>query len=101
MPKEPLPMRKIETVLRLHHQQNLSIRQIAHSLGLKRSTVSDYLKRAAAAGLGWPLPEELSEQDLHRTLLGLPSSRSGRPLPDWVYVHCELRKKRCDASIAP
>ena len=93
MPQEPLPMRQIDTVLRLHHQQNLSIRQIAHSLGLKRSTVSDYLKRAAAAGLGWPLPEELSEQDLHRTLLGLPSSRSGRPLPDWVYVHCELRKK--------
>ena len=93
MSKEPLPMQKIETVLRLHHQQCLSIRQIAHSVGLKRSTVSDYLKRAAIAGLVWPLPPEWNESDLHRTLLGSPSSGRGRSLPDWAYVHGELRKK--------
>jgi transposase len=93
MSREPLPMQKIEPVLRLHHQQGLSIRQIAHRLGLKRSTVSDYLQRAAAAGLVWPLPTEWSERDLHRTLLGPPCPGSGRPQPDWAYIHCELRKK--------
>ena len=82
MSKEPLPMQKIETVLRLHHQQGLSIRQIAHSVGLKRSTVSDYLKRATIAGWVWPLPPEWNESDLHRTLLGLPVLG--------VDVHCPI-----------
>ena len=93
MSKEPLPMQKIETVLRLHHQQNFSIRKIAHSLSLKRSTVSDYLKRAETAGLAWPLPPGWSERDLHRALFGSPRPADGRPPPDLAYVHTELRKK--------
>jgi hypothetical protein len=33
----------------------LSTREIAASLGVGQTTVSEYLKRAAQAGLAWPL----------------------------------------------
>jgi hypothetical protein len=54
-------MRQIKEVLRLKHQHPLSIRQIARSCGLAVSTVGDYLQRAQAAGLSWPVPETLTE----------------------------------------
>ncbi|AMY72315.1 transposase (plasmid) [Frigidibacter mobilis] len=38
-----------------------SSREIALTLGVARSTVQDNLKRAAAAGLSWPLPGELTD----------------------------------------
>jgi len=38
-----------------------SARGIAQRLGIARSTVQDNLKRAAASGLSWPLPAELTD----------------------------------------
>ncbi len=93
MPREPLPMHKIRSVLRLHLEQGLSIRQTASSLGLKRSTVSDYVKRAEAAGLSWPLPSKWGERELHGALFGPPTVTASRPLPDFAYIHNELRRK--------
>lgn len=63
-----LPMRKIKEALRLKHQCRLSRRQIAGSLDISRSTVADYIDRAEQAGIGWPLPEGLSDQELERRL---------------------------------
>jgi transposase len=63
-------MRPIKDILRLKHQHGLSVREVARSCGLPASTVGDYLQRAAAAGLGWPLPAELSETQLQEKLLG-------------------------------
>jgi len=54
-----LSMRKIRDTLRLH-AGGLSTRKIAASLGLGQSTASEYLRRARAAGLGWPLPCDLT-----------------------------------------
>ena len=68
MPAERLPMRKIREILRLRWGCRLSARQIARSLKVARSTVAEYLRRAAAAGLSWPLPEELDELALERLL---------------------------------
>ena len=56
MARTKLTMRQIRELLRLKHQNQLSIREIARSCGLPTSTVGDYLKRAEAAGIGWPLP---------------------------------------------
>ncbi len=61
MPRERLPMRKIGDVLRLH-AGGLSKRRIAVSLNIGRTAVGDYISRARRAGLGWPLPEDLSEE---------------------------------------
>jgi len=48
MPAERAPMRKVREVLRLKHGLGLSERQIAASVGVSRSTVADYLRRAVA-----------------------------------------------------
>lgn len=47
-------MRKIRDVLRLHAGGH-SKRRIAASLAIGRTAVGDYIRRAQAAGLGWPL----------------------------------------------
>ncbi len=88
-----LPMRKICEVLRLYHACRQSRRSIATSCGLSRSTVSDYLGRAAAAGLAWPLPEGLNEADLEDRLFPAAPGQAGansKPLPDFAYIHAEL-----------
>ncbi|MGH2718963.1 MAG: helix-turn-helix domain-containing protein, partial [Actinomycetota bacterium] len=51
-------MRKLEEVLRLR-AAGMSIRLIAESTGAGRTTVYEYLARADAAGVSWPLPEGL------------------------------------------
>ncbi len=93
MPRERLPMRKIRDVLRLH-AGGLSKRRIAAGLNIGRTTVGDYIKRSRRAGLGWPLPDGLGEDDLER-LLFPPApvvSTRVRPAPDWPTVHRELRR---------
>lgn len=87
-------MHQIIEILRLRHERHLTIREIARSCGVARSTVSDYLAAAAAANIGWPLPEGLQEADLVARLLPAPAPDvSGAPQPpDWTYIHNELRR---------
>ena len=85
-------MRKLWEVLRLSREQQLSVRQIARSCQLARSTVADYLGRAQAAGLGWPLPEGMEEERLNARLFPVRESDSAPRLPpDMVYIRNELR----------
>ena len=70
MARETLLMRQIKELFRLKHEHGLSVREIARSCGLPVSTVGDYLKRAESVGLSWPLPEELTEEQLIQKLLG-------------------------------
>jgi len=50
-------MRKTKEVLRLKFELGLGLRQIARSCSLGLGTVHDYLQRAKAGGISWPLPE--------------------------------------------
>ncbi len=87
-------MRKIKEVLRLHFESGLGQRPIGRALGLSRTTVGDYLRRATAAGLSWPLPNSLSEQQIYHRLFP-PSamiSATGRRVPDWAHIHTELKR---------
>jgi transposase len=86
-------VRKLSEVLRLRLEQKVSVRQIAGSCCLARSTVSDYLRRASAAGLGWPLPEGLDEDGLERLLFPAREDGSLRPALDMIYLRNEMRKK--------
>ena len=63
-----LSMRKISEVLRLHYELKRSYRDIASSLNMSISTVSSYLSRAKTAGVSWPLPKDMSEEDLFKAL---------------------------------
>ncbi len=57
MARKRLTMKKIKEVLRLKYEAGLSNRAIAGACKISNSTVGDYLKRAEAAGIGWPLEE--------------------------------------------
>ena len=68
MPAKRLSMRKIKEVLRLKFELGFGHRQIARSCGINHGTVSDYIRRAAAAGVEWPLPEGVDEPGLEARL---------------------------------
>ena len=95
MPRGRLSMRKIREVLRLKYANQASERAIAKSCSVARSTVADYLRRVSAAGLSWPLPPDLDDESLEQLLFPCapPVPAGERPLPDWDYVHKELRRK--------
>ena len=95
MSQERLSMRKVLEVLRLKWECGLSNRAISRSCGIAASTVSDYVQRAAAAGLTWPVSGELDEDQVFRLLFPSPARVTGRaiPVPDWTQVHTELRRK--------
>jgi len=95
MPAERLTMRKIREVFRLKFDCDISNRQIAKSCNIARSTVGEYLFRFQQAALSWPLPQDIDdnqlEQLLYPQLPALPAHE--RPLPDWSYIHQQLRQK--------
>ena len=65
-------MRKIREVLRLRWEQGLSHRQIIESCRIGHGTLADYLRRAEAAGLTWPLPATLTDTELEARLFPTP-----------------------------
>src|SRR3984893_262308 len=94
MPAERVSMRQIREVLRLRFASELPQRGIAKSLGLSQGAVSGYLSRARAAGVSWPLPAELDDEQLEALLFPAPPAIAAdqRPMPDWAWVHRELRR---------
>ena len=95
MARETLSMRKIQEVLRLSQEQKLSVRAIARSCCVARSTVADYLGRARASGVSWPLPEGMDEDQLEKVLFPVPESETTpiRPSLDMVYIRHELTRR--------
>jgi transposase len=95
MPAERASMRCVREILRLKHVCGASDRAIARSTGVARSTVGDYLERAAAAGLGWPLPATLTDAALEALLFakaGLTPGTRRKAEPDWPSIHRERRR---------
>ncbi|HZU15985.1 MAG TPA: IS21 family transposase [Candidatus Dormibacteraeota bacterium] len=86
-------MRKITEVLRLA-AQGRSNRDIATSVDIARSTVTEYLRRAAEAGLSWPLPEDMDAEALEAALFPAAVQVEVRPVPDWRSIHKELKNPR-------
>jgi len=93
MAQQRLSMRTIRDVLRLRFEAKLSRRQIAVSVGCSRAAVAECLRRAAQAGIGWPLSAELDEAALQARLYPPPPPIADYPLPDFTTVHTELTRK--------
>jgi transposase len=95
MAQRPLSMRKTKEILRLKHELGLTNRQIASSLHLSHVCVGNYLRRARQAGLGWPLPEPLDENQLRQLLLAAEKTppEPKRYLPPMEEIHQELQRK--------
>ena len=88
-------VRKIREILRLRYEAGFSLEKIAVSCGVGDTTVGACISRAKAAGVTWPLPDDLDDE----TLEALLYQTSGRqkvdrpPMPDFGVVHTELRRK--------
>lgn len=86
-------MRKIQEVLRLHHENGFSERAIGRACNISKNTVKSYLLRVKAAGFLWPLPDDISEADLDELLFPKTKDPAKRPGPDPQYLHKELSRK--------
>ena len=96
MARKRLRMRQIREVLRLK-ATGLPHREIARSCAMGAATVADYLVRAKAAGLSWPLPEDINDTILEARLFARPPDSAARdalarPLPDPATLHEELQR---------
>ena len=92
MGAERLSMRRIKEILRMRLGKGQSVREVARSVGVSVSTVSETVGRARRAEVTWPESEQMDEMELERKLY--PSSReASRPLPDFKDVHTERRRK--------
>jgi transposase len=92
-----MSMRKTNEVLRLHFELGLRQREIARACSISQGAVHNYLKRAAAAGITWPLPEGWDEKRIEEALFGeqRPVERSAeRAVPDFPALHEELQQHR-------
>ena len=73
----------------------MSAREIWRHLEVARSTIQDSLKRAAAAGLNWPLPDDVTDEALERQLFGRAGAAPGQRRcaePDWAQLARELKR---------
>ena len=87
-------MRKVKEVLRLRFALGLQQNQIARSCSIGQATVHRYLQNATAAGLTWPLPEDLDDRRLEELLFSAAAgrpSRSIRSVPDFAEVRRPLQ----------
>jgi transposase len=88
-------MRHIKDILRLKLEEKLSHRQIARSLNIGVGTISTYAKRAIELELSWPLPANMSENELEQLLFPAAklNGKHGRVIPDCPLIHQELKRK--------
>ena len=86
MPAERTTMRQVREVLRLKFVGDLSNHEIARRVGVAPSTVRATLKRLRAAGLSWPLPDDMTDAALEARLFAAGTKQGHRRQaePDWA-----------------
>jgi transposase len=96
-----LLMRRLRELLRLKYEAGLSHRAVAGACAMGLGTVTTYLQRAAAAGLQWPLPEDLDDAALEARLFARPAVPPARDrvVPEWPQLHQELKKPGVTLSL--
>ena len=77
MPAERVAMRQVREIIRLKFSAGISTREIARRLGIAASTVRETLRRFEGAGLGWPLPDSMSDGDLEAALYANHGTKRG------------------------
>src|SRR6204780_4267352 len=93
-------MRKLREVLRLRFELKLGYQQIGRSCSIAVSTVHKYLKRAEAAGVTWPLPEDWDEARVEAAVFprsgvtAVAEKAEARTPPDFAAIHEQLRTNK-------
>ena len=88
-------MRRIKQLLTMRFGAGASTREIARELGVAPSTVREYLGRAAAAGIGWPLAADVTDESLMARLFvnaGVRFVARYYAAPDWAALVRELKR---------
>jgi len=88
-------MRKIKEVLRLKFELGLGQREIARACSISQGAVHNYLKKAAGAGIEWPLAEGWDEKGIEEAVFGKPRSiaeSSKGSFPDFPALHHQLQQ---------
>jgi transposase len=93
MPAERLSMRKVREVLRLKHALGMSYRKISEATGVGKTQAAEYVRRAEAAGIAWPVPAGIDDADLDRRLFPSPAEVPKRAEPDWSAIQRELKRR--------
>ena len=93
MPAKRLSMRNAREILRLRWGHKRSLRETGLSCGVGPSTVHDVMARATAAGLSWPLPDDLDDAALEARLYPPPIGRRGRAVPNFEHIYRELKRR--------
>ena len=85
-----MSLRIIKNVIRLKWQAQLSLEQIASTLGISKGAVAKYVSLTSVAGLDWETVQDWSEQRLSTALQ--PRAAPSQPFvePDWSRMHREL-----------
>lgn len=87
-------MRQVREVLRLMQGCGRSLREAGRAVGVSAATAMEYLRRAEAAGISWPIPAEIDDAALEARLFPAPEGPLiERPMPDWATIHAEMKRK--------
>jgi transposase len=86
-------MTNYREILRLYSLGS-SQRSIAREVQSSRDTVADVIKAAKAAGITWPLDDDVANEDIQEVLFpGKYAYASPYTVPDYQWIHAELAKK--------
>ena len=94
MSKERITMRKIREILRLKYEKGISKNKAADICHMARSTVQEYVRRFEISDLAWPLPDDISDEELESKLYSKDQTakKSNKAPLDYTYLMQELRK---------
>jgi len=100
MATERLTMQKLREILRHKLELGRSHRQTSRALGISAGSVASAATRVKALGMDWAAVCVLDDEALETRLYG-PSGarRDGRPMPDPVRLHLELRRTGVTLSL--
>lgn len=90
--KRELSMRKTREIFRLSLSCGMGNREVARSCSISHTVVNKYLKRVKKAGLSYQQIDAMDEDELKRLLHGKGQESLIRSLPDWEWVHKELKR---------
>ncbi len=97
MTMKRIRMKKLRELLRLKFDAKLQHRQIAAALAISPGTTSYYARAAQSAGITWPIPEGMDDDELVRRIE--PHAKQLRVrapryiIPNWQNVHEMLGQK--------
>lgn len=91
-------MTKYREILRLK-SLGFSDRNIAHSCGVSRNTVTKVTKRAMEINLSWPLDFNMTDSALEKLLFPKDKSATNRRVPDFDYIRKELLRNRVNKKL--